>query len=507
MTEKQNGFTLDRLLFAIFIGAGLFLWQSRFGFSLWDEGHLWYGAQRVLAGEVPILDFRSYDPGRYYWSAAWMALWKNDGILALRASAVIFLIPGLWAGLCLIPRSKKWGSCLFIFLSCLILSAWLFPRHKLFDISVCLMLTASLAEVIANPSFRRCFLYGLVTGLASFFGRNHGVYGVAGGILAVVYLAMTSDVCRNWIKMAAGLGCGLAAGGVPFFLLFLLVPGFLLSFWDSLLVTGNTVLPVSVPWPWTVDFGVVSNGVAARQVLVGLSFVALVLVGITGVFSLLYFGWKKRKISPALAASVLMVIPYAHHAFSRADISHLAQGIFPLLLAVLIGLALLPRWIKWSVSLCVFVISLLVMLPVHPGWQGRNNPAWIERDIGGDRLRVPPSVASDVDMLEELVQMYAPGSRSFVVVPYWPGAYALTRRKAPLCDIYPLFERSEEFQRQEIDRIQKSDPGFAVVLDFPLDGMEARRFKNTNPQIEEYIRTHFEPVEGFPAAYQVYRSR
>jgi hypothetical protein len=75
-----------------------------------------------------------------------------------------------------------------------------------------------------------------------------------------------------------------------------------------------------------------------------------------------------------------------------------------------------------------------------------------------------------------------------------------------MSDVYPLFERSEEFQRQEIERIRQSDSGFAVVLDFPLDKMEDRRFRNTNPLIEEYIRTQFEPLDGFPAV-QVYRAR
>ena len=73
-------------------------------------------------------------------------------------------------------------------------------------------------------------------------------------------------------------------------------------------------------------------------------------------------------------------------------------------------------------------------------------------------------------------------------------------------EIYALFPRSEGFQQMEIERIKAANPGFVLIFDFPLDGREALRFRNTHPLIHQYILDNFELLPNSPnPAYQIYK--
>ena len=90
----------------------LFL-QCNIGLNLADEGYLWYGAIQTASGKIPIRDFQSYDPGRYYWAAFWMLL-LGKGIIPLRISVAIFQTIGLTFGLLALRRViRSWRVLLF----------------------------------------------------------------------------------------------------------------------------------------------------------------------------------------------------------------------------------------------------------------------------------------------------------------------------------------------------------------------------------------------------------
>lgn len=478
------------------------------GFSLWDEGFLWYGVQRVMLGDVPTRDFMAYEPGRYYWSAAIMGLLGNNGIINLRIAVAIFQVFGLFTGLLIISKTiwKQRDHFPYLLLSGLTLVIWMFPRHKLFDASLSIFLVGILAFLIENPTARRHFIVGCCVGGIAVFGRNHGVYGAVGSLGVLVWLyferAETPGLVRGFCYWAAGV----AAGFTPMLLMGLFMPGFAKAFLENTLGVFEqkaTNLPLPVPWPWMADFAAPAGNVV-RDVLVGLFFLAVLVFGPLSIGWVLYQKFKKHAAPPALVAAAILALPYAQFAFSRADIGHLALGIFPLLLGLLVFFSSQPSKRKWFFAVVLCAGSLWVMYVFQPGWYCFASKRCVSVEVSGSALQVDPSAADEIALLRQLSEQYASNGESFIAAPFWPGAYALLERQSPMWEVYALTSRSDSFEKKEIERIKESSPAFVIILDIPLDGREELRFKNTHPLTYQYILDNFEvvPYSSNPA-YQI----
>lgn len=475
----------------------LFLLQGHQGFSFTDEGFLWYGAQRVMVGEVPIRDFMAYDIGRYYWSAAFMSLLGSDGIVALRAASTIFQTIALCIGLSVLVRSSAKQSSLFWLLAALTLIFWMTPQYRVFDISLPIILVGSLSFLVEKPTRSRYFLAGVIVGLAAVFGRNHGMYGVAGSIGVIIYLNARHDSGPGFVKASASWAAGVVTGYLPVLVFLAAVPGFAPAFWESirfLFENKATNIPLPVPWPWLAQFGEAPIDSVVREMLTGMFFIAIVAFGVLGMVWIIRKKLQNKSVSPVLAASVLLALPYVHYAYSRADFEHLAPAIPPFLMGTLALLANQPAKIKWLSAAILCGASLWVVLPTNPWWHCYSTRQCVDIKVAGDNLKVDRGTADDLKGLSNLAEQFAPGNRTFITAPFWPGAYAALERKSPMWEIFALFPQNTTFQQAEIERIKAANPGFAVIYDFALDGREDLRFQNTNPIIDQYIRDNFDPV-------------
>jgi hypothetical protein len=499
--------TLQILALAFLVVGTVFAWQGNKGFNLWDEGFLWYGAQRVVAGDVPIRDFMAYDPGRYYWSAAFMSLSGNSGIMTLRVAAAIFQTIGLFVGLLMIARSGRKQNLVYVILSAAILESWMFLYYKAFDYSMAIFLIGVLTFLIENPTGRRYFLTGLGVGLAAVFGRNHAVYGAAGSIGVMLWLRIKQVSGPGFFKGFALWATGVTLGSTPILGMALLIPGFAVAFFESvrfLFEIKATNLPLPIPWPWVVNFTALPPDEAIRQVLIGLFFIGTVVFGVLSIIWVVIQRLYRRRVSSTLVAASFLALPYAHYAYSRADVGHLSLGIYPLLLGCLVLLATQAAGTKWPLALLLCTASVWTMLVNYPGWKCRTNK-WVNIKISGADLRIDPSTASDIELVRNLVHQYAPAGQAFIATPFWPGAYALIGRKSPMWETYALFHRSRKFEQAEIQRIETANPGFVLILDYPLDGRQALRFQNSHPLIDQYFLDHFERLSASPNPnYQIY---
>ncbi|MGC2047338.1 MAG: hypothetical protein WA635_01820, partial [Gallionella sp.] len=381
------------------------------------------------------------------------------------------------------------------------------------DTSIPILLVGALAFLVEQPSAERYFLAGLVVGLVAVFGRNHGLYGLAGSLGIMFYLTLLRKNGPGLFTAFLFGTLGIFTGYFPVLVFLAAVPGFAEAFWESirfLFEIKATNLPLPIPWPWRIPFGQLTGFNAIHGVIEGTFFIAIVVFGLVGIIWATRNRLKGRSVSPMFVASAFMSLPYAHYAYSRADISHLAPGVLPFLIGILALLANQSAKIKWPFAALLCAASLSLMLPAYPGWTCFISHACVKINVAGDDLYVDRGTAGNLLALSKLAEQFAPGDRTFIATPFWPGAYAALGRKSPVWEIYVLFpDRSIAFQQAEIERIKAANPGFALILDFPLDGREDLRFRNSRPLIDQYIRDHFERLNGYldNPAFQLYRSK
>lgn len=312
-------------LLALGLVLASFLLQANIDLNLSDEGYLWYGARAVARGEIPLRDFQSYDPGRYYWLAVWLRV-LDPGIIPLRIGCAAFHFLGVLCGILVLQRlSRAW----YVLVPAgALLTLWIFPAFMM-NHTVALIGVYVALLLVEHPSLGRHVAAGIFVGLAAFFGRNLGVYALVSLALLMTFVwwrLERGDV--RWRVLAAA--SGVVLGYAPMLLMLALTPGFWRANVDNmrlLVEMGTTNLAKPMPWPWREP--------SAWGACVGVLFIAAPLFYAGAAGWLLVASPQAVRRRRVLLVSTLVGIPYLHYAFSRADIEHLAMAIHPLLLGVM----------------------------------------------------------------------------------------------------------------------------------------------------------------------------
>jgi hypothetical protein len=438
--------------------------------------------QRTCAGELPLRDFRSYDPGRYFWCAAFAPLF-GKGLVAVRIATATFGALGLACGL--LAARRVVGSRWMLVPVAVLLQLWMIPPWKAYESALALMGVLVATRYLEQPSLRRLFCAGGFAGLAAFFGRNLGVYGAC-AMACVALLAWWKGGREAPLRKVAAFALGILAGYLPMLVL-LLVPGYLTAFVESIgfyLRQGELNAELPLPWPWRV-------GLAGQPL--GWLFVLLVAWNVVGLFASLATRAADLSQRAVLVAALFVGLFWAHHASVRSDVFHLAQVSHPLW----IGCLALPatflerrRNAAQAALLALFLATGVLAL-------------WNVSPV----LRRPSADAASVEALVTLVREHVKPDEDLWVGPQYLGLYPLLERRSPCWDIYPAWQASE----REQDRMLAELAGVQwALLDVrPIGGAEERLLSSTHPRVWAMLQRDFErrPAPGAPATLLFLRRR
>jgi len=498
---------LALILLALAIVGGAYLLEYNVGLDPADEGFLWYGAWRTLHGEVPIRDFDSYDPARYYWAALWLRLFGNDLFVLRLSSAVIHAI-ALLASLALLRRMTR--SPVVLTAAALVIACWLFPRHKPFEPALAILGVYVAVRVIEVRAASRALLAGMFVGAAAFVGRNHGVY------LIVAFVALLGWLDRQRLRVAAKdvliFGIGVAIGYAPMLSMLALVPGFR----DAFVASFHSLLrndPLPLLWQW--------NELSRSAPLV--RYVKLVSLGCLhllapAMYAYLFFRFirdarRARPVPAVMTAAVFVGAVYLHYMFFRADYSHFAPAVAPLV----VGWSALihdepdrarRRWLG-LIAACFALFTCGSVLLQRPVALYRMRAAQHRTvEIKGRELVVPRATREMVAVTNEIGSRLPAGN--VLIVPNWPVLYVLLDRQAPIRETYTLVPEDARRQDQIIRDLSAKDVRWVIVNDLTGDRRYAESsFQNTHPRVWQYILEHYaaEPLEDAPATYLLFGRR
>lgn len=498
------------LLFAAIAVATLFFVEGNRGLNLADEGFLWYGAQRSTQGEIPIRDFRSYDPGRYLLAGGWMRITGDDGLLALRQILALVQAAGLILALRLFDKPADYRDFLSLLGAICLLLMWMYPRHKLMDITVSIAIVFSLIRFVNCPSPGQAIIAGIVIGGAAFFGRNHGLYGLVAA-LGTVMLAYLVHAPSQPVKLISRFLIGVLIGYLPMLILLAVSPQFAIRFWEGLVHLfdrGTTNLSIDMPLPW--EHLIPGSGV--EELRVGVTGLFLFLIPVFALVIMVQtVRWPRETLMKNLdvVTAAIVSVPYAHAAFSRPDISHVAQTIFPTLIAILLTLQRTRGFRRIWLGLLLLALGFFVSMNMHPVGVCRASSPCYFRQVAASQVLVDANTRAELDVIETLVTKFARGRKSFLVAPNLAGAYAIYGVKAPMWDTYPLFPMSNPIQIREIERIEHESPVFVLLKRPDNTQLTGPDFRQVRPLVYDYIMANYSSVavDGFEDSWEVFVSQ
>ncbi len=363
-------------------------------------------------------------------------------------------------------------------------------------------------RLIEEPRPGRYFQAGAIVGLAAFFGKNLGLYFLAGFFCLILFLEFRSGPRKIASRYGVWLA-GVAAGYTPMILMLLFVPDFAASFFDSIARLIGPLAPVKslpIPFPWRFPLSEMVSSDGVRTIVLGCVFLVALTFYMVGVLKIVSFRRRLPSSASVLTASVFLGIPLLFHFLSRADFNHFAESSAPLLLGLIGFRGFLSeskkRWASTLVTAALASLALtavtyspeisLASQKVSQVMLGRGE--MVKYQVLQDTLWVPAYQARYVEYVKQLVADRVGPNENILIVPYEPGLYRILQTESPIWDPFPIHLASNEEEERAIKDLQSKDVHWALIWNKPLDGKPDRRFSCTHARMWEYLNENFVTV-------------
>jgi hypothetical protein len=463
------------------------------GISLADEGYLIYGTLALMRGEVPIRDFRAYDPGRYLWCALFFRLFGPGFVTGRIAMATLsgistVIIVQLTLRASDAPLLAAVTGCLSVL--------WMQSIYKQGELLFSVLgVTAIVA--LDTDSGSGLLVAGLMA-LGVIYGHNILIYMTGAVVLYGVAQFATEGLDTAWMAdllfwLAVDLGLILGVSA--------LVPGYLSSFWSQKILVvlrrGTTNLPLAKPWLWSGQVPHLSILSPARQWAFKALFTALPCL--CGLAMLVWHGSPDIRTHPAgpvLVGSAVTGLAYLHHLWSRADLPHLHHVMLPfvLLVASMATLALPGNAaLALMLALCAATVVFLRGMPEFALSWGRHGAEKVF-ETAHDRLLLDPPLADHLNRLKAVIEQHSNPADPIFVAPLNIAIVAATDRRSAAYDCFPVYPATDAAQTRMIRELKRTRPKLAIIGRQTVDGRADLLFEKNYARVNRHILNNYELV-------------
>lgn len=490
MSKKE--YLILPLLFIISFSYLIFF--CKYGFNIADEGVPLSGALRIMRGEVPLKDFQGYMPGVYYF---YYVILKIFGMDILTVRYVISFLTAIMIVMYYLA-SKKVMSSFFSLFGSLIMVTVPGPYYVRF-LNFFILLNIMVFYVYLNERTRASFYMGLIGGITFLFRQDLGlfVFFLAAIIFYIVKGFNTHGKFIAVFSEIKGYISGYFLIILPFIAYYLYEDKLFYILSANYNAFFGGYQKVSLPFP-----DILSSWYES-----GLFYVP-VLIYTFALFHIIYNLRKNREKREIYKLYIFIIgILSFNQAIWRTHPENIVKVISPGILLYFYFFASLYSKMKINLIVRWVVLIIFSIIPLSYVYAMNNNygtyigsmtfslSEYKFMDAERAKIYAPSGIVSEYTEIVSYIKENTGQNDKIFIVPFTGiPLYFLSDRINPAYfewilppepDIYP------DIEERVIDSLIKDKTKLIVYVDFALDGLENRRFKNYAPKLHEWIMENY----------------